>query len=149
MTAGVRIGLFWEDATVGTVLPAVEMPISYRHLIHHVGAGRDYMRGHHDPAFAREQGKPDIYLNTLFHQSFVDRVMTDWAGGRAFIKRRKIAMRESIYPGDLLSGSGQVSAVYEDDGARGLVDVEIELRTHNGLCCAAWGTLILPRTAGC
>ena len=86
--------VYWEDAQAGFKLPAVHMDITFRKCVLHVAAGWDYMPGHHDPEYARSQGTRTAFLNTLFHQSFVDRIVTDWAGPRTFINRRKIAMKE-------------------------------------------------------
>lgn len=139
--------LFWEDVAEGYRFSVPLMHVSYRHLINHVGAGRDYMRGHHDPTYAHEQGQRDIYPNTLFHQSMVDRVMTDWAGPRSFIARRKIAMRGSIYPGDDLRGEAEVVKRHVDAHGRHRVELRIALVTQAALVCEAEGSLALPSRA--
>lgn len=142
-----RPSLAWDDVLEGEILPAVTLDVTYRHLIHHVGAGRDYMPGHHDPAYARAQGVEGIFANTLFHQSFVDRVMTDWAGPAAFIARRKVAMRGPIQAGDALVGEGKVVGLRRGVEGRGAVDLDITLRNQKGVCCVASGTLLLPLKA--
>lgn len=139
-----RRGLYWEEVGEGDLVTPVTLQVSYARVILSVAATRDFMRGHHDPAFAREQGQRDIYVNTLFHQAFVDRVMTDWAGPRAFIARRKIVMRGAICAGDTIVGEGRVTDRRRDDSGRGLI--ELDLRVSNGreLCCEALGVLALP-----
>ena len=137
--------LFWEDVIEGQRFSLPLMQVSYRHVINHVGAGRDYMRGHHEQAYAHAQQQKDIYMNTMFHQSMVDRVMTDWAGPRSFIARRKIAMRGSICPGDALRGEAEVTKRHVDEQGRHRVDLSIALITQAGTVCAAEGSLVLPR----
>jgi len=84
----------------------------------------------------------------LFHQSMVDRVMTDWAGPRGFIARRKLSMKGAIHPGDTLTGKAQVTRRYEADGKHRL-DLNITLSTQSHICATAEATLILPvRHAG-
>ncbi len=129
----------------GTELPPVTMDITLKKCVLHVAAGWDYMPGHHDPEYARSQGTRTAFMNTLFHQSFVDRVVTDWAGPATFINRRKIAMKAAICAGDSIVGSARVSRVYRDDAGRGRVDLAVWIRNQNGEeCCAADCTVTLP-----
>jgi fatty-acyl-CoA synthase len=138
--------LSWDEVQVDQTVSTLLMHTTLQQAILHVGAGRDYMRGHHDAAYAREQGQKDIYFNTLFHQSLVDRVMTDWAGPASFIARRKIMMRGSIHPGDRVIGSGSVVNRYVDEQGRHCVDLEIGLSVAGNICCQAEGSIVLPRS---
>jgi acyl dehydratase len=139
-------GLRWEDIQAGAPLPEVTIEISYRRVVMNAAATWDWFPGHHDPFYAREQGQRTIYLSTLFFQGLVDRLVTDWAGPRAFIRRRRIEMRRSIYAGQVARASGRVARVYEDDGA-GLVDVEAEVASEEGPCVLANVTVELPGPA--
>jgi acyl dehydratase len=136
--------LRWQDVQAGSQLPEVTIEISYRRVVMNAAATWDWFPGHHDPFYAREQGQRTIYLSTLFFQGLVDRLVTDWAGPRAFIRRRKIEMRRSIYAGQVARASGRAARVYEDDGA-GLVDVEAEVGSDEGPCVLAAVTVELPR----
>jgi acyl dehydratase len=136
--------LRWQDIQAGSQLPPVAIEISYRRVVMNAAATWDWFPGHHDPFYAREQGQRTIYLSTLFFQGLVDRLVTDWAGPRAFIRRRKIEMRRSIYAGQVARASGRVARVYENDGA-GLVDVEAEVGSDEGPCVLAAVTVELPR----
>jgi acyl dehydratase len=135
----------WEDLQEGAVLPAITLLVDYRHAIMHVGAGRDYMPGHHNPEYARAQGLPTVFLNTLFHQSFVDRVMTEWAGPAAFIVRRKLNMIGSICADDEIVGAGKITRVYRSDRNKKLVDLDIEVHTHREIVGRAQTTLMLDQ----
>lgn len=135
---------YWEDVREGESLPPIVLEISYKRVIMNTATGRDYMRGHHDPEFARQQGVRTIYMNTFFHQAFVDRIMTDWAGPAAFIARRKIAMRASICAGDTVIGEGRVARRRTDAQGRPLVDLAITIRNEREICCVAEGTLLMP-----
>lgn len=136
--------LRWQDIQAGSQLPEVAIEISYRRVVMNAAATWDWFPGHHDPFYAREQGQRTIYLSTLFFQGLVDRLVTDWAGPRAFIRRRKIEMRQSIYAGQVARASGRVARVYEDDGV-GLVDVEAEVASEDGPCVTASLIVELPR----
>lgn len=140
--------MFWDDVSEGDTLPVLTVHVTYKMAIMHVAAGWDYMPGHHEPDYAKSQGQDNIFLNTLFHQSMVDRVMTDWAGPRGFIARRKLSMKGAVYPGDTLTGEAQVTRRYEADGKHRL-DLTITLSTQSHIRATAEATLILPaRHAG-
>jgi acyl dehydratase len=140
--------MFWDDIAEGQSLPVLTVNVTYKMAIMHVAAGWDYMPGHHEPDYAKAQGQETIFLNTLFHQSMVDRVMTDWAGPRGFITRRKLSMKGAIYPGDVLTGEAKVTRHYVAEGKH-LLDLEIRLSTQSCLCATADATLMLPaRDAG-
>jgi acyl dehydratase len=140
--------VFWDDITEGEALPVLSVNVTYKMAIMHVAAGWDYMPGHHEPDYAKSQGQETIFLNTLFHQSMVDRVMTDWAGPRGFVARRKLSMKGTIYPGDILTGEAKVTRRYAADGKH-FLDLDIRLSNQTHLCATAEATLILPvRNAG-
>ncbi len=140
--------VYWQDVTLDTVVPAISMDVTYKHAIQHVAAGWDYMPGHHNPDYARSQGQRTIYLNTLFHQSFVDRVLTDWAGPLTFIARRKISMKASIYPDERIIGTAQILRVYRGEAGDGRVDLSVVIRNPDADCCLADCTIRLPDRPG-
>lgn len=131
--------------TVGDLLPTVHLHISYARVIHNTGAGRDYMRGHHEPEFARSQGVPTIYMNTLFHQAFVDRVVAEWAGPASFLVRRNLRMQGPICAGDTIASEARIVALHEDDAGRPLVDITVTVRNERNVCCIAECTVRLPQ----
>jgi hypothetical protein len=136
--------LYARHVTLETVVPVCTMDVTYRTAILHVAAGWDYMPGHHEPAYAQRQGMETIYLNTLFHQSFVDRTLTDWAGPQTFLTRRKISMRDQIYPNDRIEGHAKVVAVREQGT---LIDLTVVVRTPRADACLAECTIRLPERA--
>jgi hypothetical protein len=139
-----RPTLYWDDVREGGTLPLLRMATSYRQAVMHVGAGRDYMLDHYDVEHARANSRETVYFNTLFHQSVVDRTITDWAGPHCFLVRRRIAMRGPIYAGDEVTGSGRIARVYKDEGGRGRVDLSIILSTPRGACCDSDASIALP-----
>ena len=101
---------FWEDVRDGEQLPTVVDDITYRRVIMNAAAAWDYFPGHHDPEYARSQGQPTIYLNTVHLMGFVDPGRHGWAGGRAFVVRRRVSLRRSVYANDRMVGEGVVTA---------------------------------------
>jgi len=119
------------DATVEQ-LPEITMPITLARLVLNAAAARDFFPGHHDGDYARAQGVPDAYLNTMFFQGFVDRAGYAWAGYDAWLTCRKLRMVSPACNGETLHATGRVVDRREDNGRR-VADLEIEVLTEHGL----------------
>jgi acyl dehydratase len=144
---------WWDDVHEGEELPRIDDEITYRRVVMNPATTWDYFPGHHDPEYARSQGQPTIYINTMHFMGFIDRVATTWAGPRSFIARRKMSMRRPIFAGDTMVGAGRVSRKYTDSGGatvRHLVELEVTVSNQRGeLCAPATVILELPaRGAG-
>ena len=135
----------FDDVTEGEVLAHVEDPISYRRVIMTPGATLDYFPGHHDPAYARAQGQPTIYLNTLHLLGFVDRLATAWGGPGSFVAARTLSVRRSVYAGDTMVGDGTVVRRFLAPNGRQSVELAITVTNQHGqLCAPATVELELP-----
>lgn len=126
----------------GDRLPDIALRVTYEKVVMTPMATWDLFPGHHDPFFAQRQGQKSIYLNTVVLQGFADRVATDWAGPAAFIARRKMVMKASVYPDDVLTGSGYVVRCETRDGKRH-VELAIQLRTQAAIVCEVETTILL------
>lgn len=137
-------GLSWDDVAVGAAVTPLELPIAYDMVAGLIAGTRDWFPGHHDPAYAARQGKSDIYANTVFLHGLLDRIALRWAGPAWFVHRRSLKMIESVYPGHVLSCSGEVTAKGTSDA--GLPTVSLDLRaTQRGVpCITGTVTLALP-----
>lgn len=141
-------GVDWSRLSVPAELPEVVDHISYQRVVENAGATWDYFPGHFDPDYARAQGNPTIYVNTMHLAGFADRVATEWAGPRSRVVRRAIRLAGPIYAGDTMIGRGRAVAKRRDtsvDPPRCLVDIEIEVTNqHGALCCPVELTVQLP-----
>jgi len=139
---------YFEDVHPGDELPRVEDLITYRRVIMNPATTWDYFPGHHDPAYARAQGQPTIYVNTMHFLGFIDRLITEWAGSRSFLVRRKVSTQMSIYAGDTMVGSGRVLDTRREEAdqvVRYLVDLELTVGNQHGTRCASvLATVALP-----
>ncbi|MCX8561099.1 MaoC/PaaZ C-terminal domain-containing protein [Mycolicibacterium mucogenicum] len=138
----VRVPVRFEDIAVGDTLTPVSIEISYKRICMNAASTWDWFPGHHDPDYARSQGQRTIYLSTLFFHGFIDRGLNEWAGPDALIRRRKISMTRSIYPGQTATLSGKVVAK-RDDGGRRLVDLELLVSSEDGPCVPSEATVEL------
>jgi acyl dehydratase len=135
----------WHALTVPVDLPEVVDEISYERVIMNAAATWDYFPGHFDPEYAKRQGHPGIFVNTMHLAGFVDRIGTQWAGPYSRVVRRKIALAGSIYAGDTMIGRGKaVGKRCNESGSKPqyLVDLEIGVSNQRGeLCCPAEVTI--------
>jgi acyl dehydratase len=122
---------WWDAATVGESSAEVELPVSYARVVGIAGATWDFFPGHHDPAYAREQGQETIYLSTTFYSGFLDRVVTDWVGDQAFIRSRELAMTGPVYAGELLMGRGEITAKRVEPGGLRVLDIAVSAVNEN------------------
>ena len=130
----------WADVQVGEQLPALVDEITYRRVVMNPGATWDYFPGHYDPEYARAQGQPTIYANSLHLFGLLDRAATEWAGPAAFLVRRGVRLQLSMYAGDTVTVTGSVTG--KRDGE--LVDLELAVTNQHGApCCTAELTLRL------
>jgi acyl dehydratase len=131
----------WADVAVGASLPAVVDEISYRRVVMNPGATWDYFPGHYDPDYARSQGQPTIYANSLHLFGLLDKAATAWAGPASFLVRRSVRLQLSMYAGDTVTTTGTVTGLREG----GLVDLAMAVTNQDGVpCCTAELTLRLP-----
>jgi acyl dehydratase len=141
----------FEEVTQGERLPETSDLITYRRVIMNPAATWDFFPGHHDPEYARAQGQPTIFVNTMHIMGFIDRIVTEWAGPRSFLVRRKVSLRRSVYAGDTITGRGQVVSLRVEERRgrrRELVDLDISVDNQDGdSCAAATVTLALPSSS--
>jgi len=125
---------------VGDELPAFELALTSTMVVAGAVASRDFMPAHHDPAFAKAQGAPDIFLNILTTNGYVSRYVTDWAGPEAIVKSIKIRLGAPAVPGKTLRFSGRVAAKRE---AGDECVLELAVRAANDLGDHATGTVVV------
>lgn len=127
----------------GETLESAGLSLTLRRSVQAVGATRDYYPVHHDEQFARASGVEGLFFNTMFLQAFVGRVVCEWFGNDAFLRRLEIAMRGPNYVGKTLRATGAVTAVRESNGCR-LVDADVTLLTEDGPTTDVKVTVQLP-----
>jgi acyl dehydratase len=141
VNAPTTVGLAPQDIAEGDELTPVLLDIDRARVATLVAATWDTFPGHHDPAYARAQGQKDIFLNTMVLSGFVDRVALNWAGPHWFLRRRAMRMLGSVYPGDVLTGTGTVKSVTRGEDGTTDVVVSVVASTGAGPCVAAEITL--------
>jgi acyl dehydratase len=132
------------DVKVGDELPPFTLNLTSTLIVAGAIASRDFMPAHHDPAFAKAQGAPDIFMNILTTNGYVARFVTDWAGPEALLKRIAIRLGAPAIPGKPLRFSGRV-AQKRDAGAECVLEIEVQAANDLGDHATGTVTLTLPR----
>jgi acyl dehydratase len=134
-----------SQITVGDELPPFELNVTSTVIVAGAIASRDFMPAHHDPAFARAQGAPDVFMNILTTNGYVARYVSDWAGPEAMLKSIRIRLGAPAVPGKPLRFSGRVAAKTE---AGNECLLELAVRAANDLGDHATGTVALSLPLG-
>ncbi len=125
---------------VGTTLPPLVEEVTQRQVVMGPGATGDYFPGHWDLDYARSQGQPTVYANSMHVFGLLDRVALEWAGPTTFLVRRAVRLSKSLYAGSTVTVTGTVVGVRQD----GLVDLEMAITDQDGgTVCTASLTLRL------
>ena len=134
-----------SEISVGDELPEFALNVTPAVIVAGAIASRDFMPAHHDPAYAKGQGAPDVFMNILTTNGYVSRFITDWAGSEAMVRKIAIRLGVPAIPGQPLRFTGQVAGKTETSDE---CTVELEIRAANDLGDHAIGTavLTLPRS---
>ena len=131
---------------VGQELPPISIPITLQRLVMEAGANRDLSLIHHDKAVAQATGAPDAFANTFFLMGMFERLMREWAGPSARI--RKIGpLRMMVFNavGDTVTFKGSVASV---DAAGGQVSLDMWAESERGKTVTCQARVELGRDAG-
>jgi acyl dehydratase len=131
-----------ENIQLGDELPAISIPITLQRLVMEAGANRDLSLIHHDSSVAQATGAPDAFANTFFLMGMFERLMREWAGPKARIK--KIGpLRMMIFNavGDTIAIKGKVKEVDPDASQ---VSVEMWIESQRGTTVTAEALVEIP-----
>ncbi|WP_145010928.1 MaoC/PaaZ C-terminal domain-containing protein [Mycobacterium marseillense] len=135
--------------TVGIQAPAREFgPLTRQMFVRYAGASGDLNPMHYDDELAQSAGYPSVFAQGMFSAALLAGFATDWLGAGS-VRRFGVRFREQVWPGDVLTCSGVVTAVSaESDADR--VNVELSAtRQTGGVAITGTAEFLIPRnTAG-
>jgi uncharacterized protein len=121
--------LTFEHLVDGESLPPLAIAVTPSVIVAGALASGDFEVVHHDKEAARQRGTPDIFMNILTTNGYVQRYVNEWAvNGRI----RAIDLRLGVpnLAGDTLKLTGRVSRKLQEGTER---IVEIAVRGANSL----------------
>ncbi|PRX27393.1 MaoC dehydratase-like protein [Paraburkholderia sp. BL18I3N2] len=112
----------------GQPFPELRVPVSVTSIIATAIATRDFHPVHHSQDFARASGSPDIFMNILSINGYVERFVWESFGRSVHSIAVKLAL--PIYPGDELSFSGKPRP--SDEARDGPFDINVVADSRRG-----------------
>ena len=138
-------GIRSSDVSEGQALPELRHDVTSTTVVLGALASRDWRPMHHDYKFATERnGVADIFLNTPNQAAWFERYVTDWAGPTARIGRMKFRMKDSVFPGDTMVFSGQVTTATTDDDGCFWAGLAVELTVDGRVCSTCEVRVAIP-----
>lgn len=133
----------FEEVVRGESLPPLDFPITVKTLVLGVCGTRDLMPYHHNPAYSKSIGNPDMFVNTMFEQALFARYVTDWSGPESDFRATTLQMVGQLVPGDEARIRGRVVKKYHD-GEDCLVEIEMAAHSARGLAARSSATIAMP-----
>ncbi len=132
----------YKPVQVGEQLPSIEIPITLQRLVMEAGANRDLSLIHHDSKAAQATGAPDAYANTFFLLGMFERLVREWGGLAAQIRKLgPMQMKGFNAVGDVLRFSGEV--VSKDDATQE-IGLSLWARSERGRTTLSEALVVLP-----
>ena len=137
----------WEELEPDTSAPERRVgPLTRTDFVRYQGASGDMNPVHHDEVFARAAGYEAPLGVGMFHAGVMATWATDWLGAEN-VRGFKVRWKEPVWPGDVLTITGQVARQTEKDGER-RVEVEIVCtRQTGGVAAQATAVFVVPASS--
>ena len=119
-----------EPEPEGEPLAPLHLDLTLRRFVMGAGGSGDFFPGHHDDTFAKGQGVPGVYANTMFLHGLVDRLVRE-AHPTATLRRRTLRMLAPLTLGRV-EITGRVL-----DRAADAMEVAVQIRDASGTRCAS------------
>jgi len=133
----------FESLQCGTELPPQTIAVSTSAIVAGAIASGDFELVHHDKKAAQERGTPDIFMNILTTNGYLQRYVSDWVGSAGRIRSVQIRLGVPTYAGDALKLSGVVRNK-QRVGSEGLVEIVVTGTNSLGTHAAATVRVALP-----
>ncbi len=119
--------------------PWSDSPLTVTDFVRYQGASGDMNPIHHDPAFAAKAGYPSVFAVGMFAAGVLGTYATDWLGAEN-LRRFRVQFKEQAWPGDVLTYTGKVVDLHDDEDGR-IVEVELLCtRQTGGVHLKGWAT---------
>jgi acyl dehydratase len=101
---------------------------------------------HYDDQLAQSAGYPSVFAQGMFSAALLAGFATNWLGAGS-VRRFGVRFREQVWPGDVLTCSGVVTAISAESGAE-RVSVELAaIRQTGGVAITGTAEFLNPRNA--
>jgi acyl dehydratase len=121
-------------------------PLTTRTFVRYAGASGDFNPMHYDDTLARAAGYPSVFSQGMHSAALLASFAVDWLGAEN-VRRFAVRFREQVWPGDVLTCSGEITAISQNEGGL-LAAVElIATRQTGGIAVSASADFQFPALA--
>ncbi|MGD1257006.1 MaoC/PaaZ C-terminal domain-containing protein [Mycobacterium seoulense] len=121
-------------------------PLTRQMFVRYAGASGDLNPMHYDDELARSAGYPSVFAQGMLSAALLAGFATDWLDAPN-VRRFGVRFREQVWPGDVLTCSGTITAVSEEsDGDRLTVELTATRQT-GGVAVTGTAQFLIPRNA--
>jgi acyl dehydratase len=137
-------GVRFESVRIGQSLPVLDLSVTPSVIVAGAMASGDFEVVHHDVAAARARGTPDIFMNILTTNGYVQRFVNDWAAPQGQIRGIELRLGVPNYAGDTLRLTGIVTGKRAESEVQ-IVEVAVTGSNSLGSHVTALVRVALPR----
>ncbi len=131
----------FEHANTGDTLPPLTVRVSASVIVAGATASGDFEVVHHDVRGAQARGTPDIFMNILTTNGYVQRFVNDWLAPAGSIRSVDIRLGVPTFSGDTLTFTG---VVQQKNAAERTLDIAVTGTNSIGQHVAATVRVALP-----
>jgi acyl dehydratase len=131
----------FDQVRAGEALPPLTLAVTPSLIVAGALASGDFEVVHHDVQAARARGTPDVFMNILTTNGYVQRFVNDWAAPAGRIRSVELRLGVPNFAGDTLKLTGIVRAKHAE--AR-IVEVAVTGANRLGQHVAATVRVALP-----
>jgi acyl dehydratase len=133
--AGLAVGTAATPRTFG--------PLTRQMFVRYAGASGDFNPMHYDDELARSAGFPSVFSQGMHQAALLATFAVDWLGPEN-VRRFRVRFLEQVWPGDVLTCQGVVSALAQGEEGR-IVTVDLSCtRQTGGLAISGAAEFVLP-----
>jgi acyl dehydratase len=133
----------FHSIVIGQPLPPLTLSVTTSAIVAGALASGDFEVVHHDAAAARARGTPDVFMNILTTNGYVQRFVNDWLAPAGRIRAIDLRLGVPNFPGDTLRLTGSVRAK-QDAGHERIVEIAVSGANSLGEHVAATVQVVLP-----
>src|SRR5271169_1949629 len=131
----------FDRVRAGEALPPLTVAVTPSVIVAGALASGDFEVVHHDVQAARARGTPDVFMNILTTNGYVQRFVNDWAAPAGRIRSVELRLGVPNFAGDTLKLTGLVRAKHAE--AR-IVEIAVTGANRLGEHVAATVRVALP-----
>ena len=118
-------------------------PLTTRMFVRYAGASGDFNPMHYDDLLARAAGYPSVFAQGMLSAALLASFAVDWLGADT-VRRFAVRFREQVWPDDVLSCSGEIISISQNENGA-LITAELTAtRQTGGVAVSASADGLLP-----